>query len=75
MMRIASPGPTGVLGARSAGAAPDAPVRLRVGGGPGGVGGAHRVAVHPRVRERRHRVGRDDLRRENTAQRVGERHV
>ena len=57
MMRIASPGPTGIVGAAPGGQlTDDARTGRRAC-----VGGPHRVAVHTCVRERRNRFGRDDV--------------
>ena len=62
MIRIASPGPTGTVGACPAGSSPTTCSRTGApAAAPDGVGGAHRVAVHRGVRERRDRLAGDDV--------------
>ena len=57
MIRIASPGPTGIVGAAPAGRSPTTRSRTRRRFGRArGVGGADRVPVHRGVRERRDRL-------------------
>ena len=59
MIRSASPGPTGARGACPAARVPITVNRAgRVGAGAGHISGPHRVAVHRRVGERRHVLGR-----------------
>ena len=74
MIRIASPAPTGTVGACPAGRSPT--TRSRTGSAsdaPSVSAAPHRVPVHRGVRERRHRLAGDDGLGEHEPERVGER--